>query len=226
MTLGQEIKVAGNWFIIHFTENPGMAFGLILDGEYGKLILTLFRIVAVILIGWYLWDLIKKKSPTVMIVSISLVMSGALGNIIDSVFYGVIFDESGYREVSEFMPRDGGYAPVMHGKVVDMLYFPIVDTHLPDWLPDKPIPKPDWMPKFLYSIFPWANDHFLFFRPVFNIADAAISVGVALILIFQKHFFGHARRKEEEEEEIAEKPISEADFPSEEITSSGEQNQE
>lgn len=202
MTLGQEINVMGDWFIIHFTENPGMAFGLVLEGEYGKLILTVFRIIAVFLIGWYLWDIIKKKATTIMIISIALVMAGAIGNIIDSVIYGVLFNESGYREVADFMPAEGGYAPLLHGKVVDMLYFPIVDTHLPDWLPTKPVPKPGWMPGFLYSIFPWANDHLLFFRPVFNIADASITIGVILILLFQRQFFGHSRKSNKKIETV------------------------
>lgn len=188
--LGQEYNVLGDWFIIHFTENPGMAFGMVLEGEYGKLILSLFRIVAVSLIGWYLFSLIKKKANTVLIVSISLVLAGAIGNIIDSVIYGVVFTES-YGEVAQFLSPEGGYSSFLHGRVVDMLYFPVVDTHLPSWFPDRPTVKPGWMPGFIYSAFPWANDHFMFFRPVFNIADAAISVGVAMILLFQRKFFIH-----------------------------------
>jgi len=172
MILGQEYHILGNWFIIHFTENNGMAFGMEFWGEHGKMFLTLFRIVAVIGIGWYLRWLIKEKAPKMVIVSISLIMAGALGNIIDSVFYGVIFDESFYQ-VAEFMPADGGYSSLLHGRVVDMFYFPIIKGHYPEWFPF------------------WAKQEFVFFRPVFNIADSAITIGVAYILIFERSFFKH-----------------------------------
>lgn len=189
----------GDWFIIHFTENPGMAFGMVLQGEYGKLILSLFRIVAVSLIGWYLATIIKKNASTAMIVSISLVLAGAIGNILDSMFYGLMFTES-YGQVAGFLSPEGGYASFLHGRVVDMLYFPVVDTHLPGWLPERPAMKPEWMPMFIYSTFPWANDHFMFFRPVFNIADASITVGVVMILLFQRKFFIHEKETTEAEE--------------------------
>jgi len=205
MIMGQEINVLGNWFVLHFTENQGMAFGMVLGGDYGKLALSLFRIVAVVLLGWYLGDLIKRKADTVMIVSISLIMAGALGNIIDSAVYGLIFSES-YGQIARFMPADGGYAGFLHGRVVDMLYFPIIDTHLPGWLPIKPFPKPGWMPMFLYDIFPWANDHFMFFRAVFNIADSSITVGVAMILLFQRKFFRISKSQEKPEIAAASKP--------------------
>jgi len=170
MTLGQEYNVLGNWFIIHFTENNGMAFGMEFWGTKGKIFLTLFRILAVIGIGWYLNHLIKEKAPKMVIYSIALIMAGAMGNIIDSVFYGVIFDESFYQTAT-FLPNDGGYSTWLQGRVVDMLYFPIIKGQYPGWFPF------------------WADQPFIFFRPVFNIADSAITVGVAYILIFQRSFF-------------------------------------
>jgi len=163
MYIGQEFKIIGNWFIIHFTENNGMAFGLEFGGEFGKLALSLFRIFAVAGIGYGLHYLIQKKYHRGLILNVALIFSGALGNIIDSVFYGKIY----------------GYAELFHGRVVDMFYFPIMEGHFPTWFPV------------------WAGEEFVFFRPVFNIADAAISVGVIIILIFQKTYF-----KEEVEEEI------------------------
>jgi len=172
MILGQEYKILGDWFIIHFTENNGMAFGMEFWGDNGKIFLTLFRIVAVIGIGWYMRMLIRQQAPKMVVISIALIMAGALGNIIDSVFYGVIFDESFYQ-VAEFMPNDGGYSSLLQGRVVDMFYFPIIKGQYPDWFPF------------------WANQQFIFFRPVFNIADSAITTGVAYILIFEKSFFKH-----------------------------------
>lgn len=170
MMLGEEIAVFGNWFIIHFTENDGMAFGWDIPGSSGKLILTLFRIVAVIGIGFYLRFLIRQEAHQGLIICISLILAGAIGNIVDSIFYGVIFNESLYQ-VAELFPEEGGYGTLMHGRVVDMFYFPIVSGTYPDWFPL------------------WKNQDFIFFRPVFNIADSSISTGVILILIFQKQFF-------------------------------------
>lgn len=170
MLLGQEYNVLGDWFIIHFTENNGMAFGMELAGEFGKIILSVFRILAVTGIGWYLHSLIKQKAPKGLIGSISMILAGAIGNIIDSAFYGVIFNES-YHQIATMFPADGGYASFLHGRVVDMLYFPVMEGHFPEWLPF------------------WGSEHFIFFRPVFNIADSAITVGVALILLFQKKYF-------------------------------------
>jgi len=172
MILGQEYKILGDWFIIHFTENNGMAFGMEFWGKGGKAFLTIFRIVAVVGIGWYLKMLIAQKAPKMVVISIALIMAGALGNILDSVFYGVIFDESFYQ-IAEFMPNDGGYSTWLHGRVVDMLYFPIFSGHYPSWFPF------------------WANQEFIFFRPVFNIADSAITAGVAYILFFERSFFKH-----------------------------------
>jgi signal peptidase II len=165
---------------IYFTENPGMAFGWEFAGEHGKLFLSIFRILAVAGIGWYLYDLVKKKSHGGFIISIALIFAGALGNIIDSAFYGLIFSDSNYQ-VAEFLPEGGGYAGFLHGKVVDMFYFPILQGHFPDWFPF------------------WSNEPFVFFRPIFNFADASITAGVLAILIFQKRFF--AKKKEEEKKE-------------------------
>ncbi|MFM7054413.1 MAG: lipoprotein signal peptidase [Bacteroidota bacterium] len=170
MYLGQEYHIAGDWFIIHFTENNGMAFGLEFAGEFGKLFLSLFRIVAVFGIGWYLNRLVIEKAHPLLITSMSLILAGAIGNIIDSAFYGIIFSASDFR-LAEFLPAEGGYSSLLHGKVVDMFYFPIFKGFLPDWVPF------------------WGGDYFIFFRPVFNIADASISTGVGLILVFQSLIF-------------------------------------
>lgn len=178
MYIGQEYNVFGNWFIIHFTENEGMAFGMKFGGEYGKLILSLFRIVAVAAIGWYLYRLIKENADKLYIICMSLIFAGAVGNIIDSVFYGLIFSES-YFNIAQFMPAEGGYAGLLHGKVVDMFYFPLFSGYYPDWFPL------------------WGGEDFLFFRPVFNIADSAISIGVVLLIIFQKRFFKKENDKKE-----------------------------
>jgi len=168
--LGEEYRVAGNWFILHFTENNGMAFGMEFAGRYGKLFLSSFRIAAVAGIGWYLYDLVRKKAPMGLLISISLILAGALGNIIDSSFYGLLFSDSNY-EIASFLPKGGGYAGFLHGRVVDMFYFPILEGHFPSWFPI------------------WGTEEFIFFRPVFNFSDSSISVGVFMILLFQKKFF-------------------------------------
>ncbi len=169
MMLGQEYRIF-DWFIIHFVENNGMAFGMELAGRYGKMFLSVFRILAVFGIGWYLYSLAKKDAPIGLILSVSLVLAGAIGNIIDSAFYGMIFDAS-YGRVATFLPPDGGYAPFLHGKVVDMFYFPILRGTYPEWMPMV------------------GGNQFIFFRPVFNIADSSITIGIFIILIFQKRFF-------------------------------------
>jgi signal peptidase II len=171
MTLGQEFRVLGDWFIIHFTENYGMAFGLEFAGEKGKLILTLFRIVASVFIFIYLFHLVKRKEHPLMIISISMIFAGAMGNIIDSVFYGLLFSASTFFEAAQFLPENGGYDSIFHGRVVDMLYFPMIKGTWPSWFP--------W----------WGGNEFIFFRPVFNIADSAITTGVFILLVFQKKFF-------------------------------------
>lgn len=169
--LGEEIHVAGNWFILHFTENNGMAYGMEFGGQFGKIFLSSFRIVAVAGIGYYVWTLTKKKEDKLYIFCISLIFAGALGNILDSAFYGVMFGDSNY-DIARFMPPEGGYASFLHGKVVDMFYFPVMEGHFPTWFPL------------------WGGEDFVFFRPVFNFADASISVGVAIIILYQKRFFG------------------------------------
>lgn len=166
MYLGQEYQIF-DWFYIHFTENNGMAFGMEFGGDWGKLGLSLFRIVFVVFMASFLLKLIRKNADKVLIVSLSLVLAGAVGNIIDGTLYGILFSES-YRQLATFLPEAGGYAPLFFGKVVDMFYFPIYKGYLPEWIPF------------------WGGDYFVFFRPVFNIADSAISIGVAMMVIFQK----------------------------------------
>lgn len=178
MTLGQEYRIISNWFIIHFTENNGMAFGMEFGGEAGKLILTLFRIVAVCAIGYGVIYLVKHKYHRGLILNVALIFAGAMGNIIDSTFYGLIFSESSYFQSAKLFPPGGGYAGLFHGKVVDMFYFPLIQGSFPQWFPV------------------WAGQEFVFFRPVFNIADAAISVGVIAILIFQKAYFKEEKKEE------------------------------
>jgi signal peptidase II len=152
--LGEEINVLGEWFRIHFTENYGMAFGMEFGGKSGKLVLTLFRVVAIGFIGWYITGLSRKNAHPGYIASWALIMAGAIGNLIDSICYGVLF----------------GYETWFHGRVVDMFYFPIIQTTIPENFPI------------------WAGEDFEFFRPVFNIADAAISIGFVAILLFQRTF--------------------------------------
>jgi len=171
MLLGQDIPIFGYWFIINFTENYGMAFGLKFGGDYGKLMLSLFRILAVGAIGYYLYTLIREKANFGFVACISLIFAGAMGNIIDSAFYGLLFSESTFMQTATFLPAGGGYGSFLHGKVVDMLYFPLISGNYPAWVP------------FL------GGQDFLFFRPVFNVADSAITTGVLAIIIFQKSLF-------------------------------------
>lgn len=162
MHLHQEEQIT-NWFYIHFTENPGMAFGMEI---FNKLFLTGFRIIAVCAIGWYIYRIVKRNFKTGYIVCISLILAGALGNIIDSVFYGVLFSESTSSQVATFLPEGGGYTQWFYGKVVDMFYFPIIDTFWPQWVPFV------------------GNSRFVFFSPIFNFADASISCGIIALIIF------------------------------------------
>jgi len=193
MTLGDEIHVLGNWFILHFTENEGMAFGITFGGAAGKLALSIFRIIAVIIIAIYISKLSKRSSHPGLILSFSLIMAGALGNILDSAFYGLIFSASSYHTVATLFPADGGYASFLHGKVVDMFYFPVVDTILPEWVPFR------------------GGERFIFFRPVFNIADASITTGVFMLLIFQKRFFAKHEEKVQESGESTNSRSDETD---------------
>ena len=169
MMLGEEIRIA-DWFIIHFTENPGMAFGLEFGGSWGKLALSIFRIITVVVIFIWLRQLVRKKVKAGAITAVALILAGAIGNILDSAFYGLLFDSS-RQQVATFLPDGGGYAGFLFGRVVDMFYFPLFKGYLPEWLPI------------------WGGDYFIFFRPIFNIADTAISVGVGLLLLFQKSVF-------------------------------------
>jgi signal peptidase II len=170
MYLGQEYRIA-DWFILHFTENNGMAFGMEFGGEYGKLALSLFRIVFVGGISVYLYRLVKTKADPFYITCIALIIAGATGNIIDSTFYGIIFSSSDFQ-LAQFMPAEGGYSSLFHGKVVDMFYFPLIRGQFPVWFPI------------------WSEEPYLFFRPVFNLADSSISIGVMMMILFQKRFFG------------------------------------
>ncbi|MDA3817057.1 MAG: lipoprotein signal peptidase [Prolixibacteraceae bacterium] len=178
--LGQEMKIIGDWFILHFVENRGMAFGFEFAGRFGKVFLTLFRLVAAGGIMWYLLKLIKRGIPTGLVISIALIFAGAVGNVIDSAFYGLIFTDS-YGRVAEFMPQGGGYETLLHGSVVDMFYFPLINGTWPEWSPIN------------------AGEHFIFFRPVFNLADSAITVGISIILIFYRSVFNEIETEMKQE---------------------------
>ena len=177
MTLYQQIPIFGNWGILHFVENNGMAFGMALPGSLGKILLTCFRILAVVGIGYYMRHLIRRKAHTGLIITLAMVMAGAIGNILDSVFYGVIFSSSSPAQLATMFPEGGGYAPLMQGKVVDMFYFPIIKGNYPSWFR--------------------GGSSFIFFRHVFNIADSSITIAVVIILLKQKSFFKHVEEKPE-----------------------------
>ena len=183
MRIGDAFNFFGegqNWFQIYFTENPGMAFGIELGGDYGKLALSLFRIVAVFFISYYLYLLIQQKKSLGLIASISLIWAGAVGNILDSIFYGLMFSESSIHSVAQWTSLGEGYASFLHGRVVDMLYFPLIEGNYPSWFPMV------------------GGQRFQFFQPIFNIADTSISVGVGMVILFYRSFF----------KEDLEKPIS------------------
>lgn len=187
LSLGEEIVVFKNWFILHFVENNGMAFGFEFAGEYGKLFLSVFRVVAVIAIGWYMFKLTKQKNiPFGFIVCIALIFAGAIGNIIDSLFYGLIFNDS-FGQVATLFPEGGGYETFLHGRVVDMLYFPLLSGNYPEWIPVV------------------GGNSFIFFRPVFNIADSSITIGIFSILLFYRRYFNKS------EEKVAENTQTETD---------------
>ncbi|MBS3992132.1 MAG: lipoprotein signal peptidase [Bacteroidetes bacterium] len=169
-SLGEEVFVF-EWFRIHFIENNGMAWGVEFGGKVGKLFLTFFRLIAITAIGFWLYDSIKKQQHKILIIAVSMILAGALGNIIDSVFYGIIFTESYPGIVATVAESGQGYNAMFHGKVVDMFYFPIWSGYLPEWLPF------------------WGGNYFTFFNAIFNVADSAITLGVTLLIIFNKQVF-------------------------------------
>ncbi|QLG45555.1 lipoprotein signal peptidase [Costertonia aggregata] len=187
--LGESIDVF-SWFKIYFIENEGAAWGaklsdiLPISDSRGKLVLTIFRLFAIVGIGYWLYDTIRKKHSKTLILAISLIFAGALGNILDSVFYGIVFNDSN-REVATLFSKEP-YGSLFYGKVVDMLYFPLVDTVWPEWMPY------------------FGGKAFRFFEPVFNVADTAISTGVGILIVFNKKAFGKTN-----EDNIADVQVSE-----------------
>ncbi|MBC7411835.1 MAG: lipoprotein signal peptidase [Bacteroidia bacterium] len=173
LIIGEQIPMLGNWALLHFTENNGMAYGIELGGVVGKYFLSVFRIVAIIGFIWWLRQLIIKNAHWTAVATVSLIMVGALGNVIDCAFYGLWFNES-FSQVATFMPKEGGYAGFLQGQVVDMLYFPIIQAHYPSWSPM------------------YAGQELTFFSFIFNIADASISVGGAFLILNQKHLFAES----------------------------------
>ena len=178
MSLHESIHVF-DWFYITFIENMGMAFGMQLGS---KIVLSLFRVVAIIALSYYIWLEVKRKARTGYIVCLSMVLAGAAGNLIDCMFYGLIFNESSPYYVSYFVPFGTGYAPFLMGKVVDMFYFPLIETEWPLWMPFV------------------GGEHFVFFSPVFNFADSSISVSVVLLLLFYRQEISKITLKKESEE--------------------------
>lgn len=181
-----------DWFRITFTENPGMAWGLEFGGDYGKLALSLFRIIAVFAGAFYIKKIVNDKEHKGFIVCVSLILAGALGNILDSAFYGVVFGPSSEYEIAAFMPEGGGYAGFLQGHVVDMFYFPIFEGNFPTWFPI------------------WGGEHFEFFNAIFNFADMAISFGVGIILVFQNYFFKQKPTIEDKAPHVDEQAVNES----------------
>ena len=191
MYLHQEVNVIGEWFKLHYLLNPGMAFGIRWNNEFGKLTLSLFRVAAMIGIGYYLLKMVRKGAHSGFLICLSLILGGAVGNVIDSAFYGVLLSNN---------PVDSP-TPWFHGQVIDMLFFPLFEFVWPDWIPYV------------------GGDYFLFFSPVFNIADSSIFIGVLIILIMQKKFF---KQQHETPETLSDKPEETLTFSSDEINSTGE----
>jgi signal peptidase II len=190
MIMGEEIVIAYG-FRLHFTENPGMAFGMVLPGVWGKLFLSFFRLAATAAGIWYIYRQLKQNAHWGFITACSLILAGAIGNMIDGTFYGLIFTHS-YGQIAQIFPKGGGYAGFLQGHVVDMLWFPVFHGFFPTWLPV------------------WGGEYFEFFRPVFNIADSSITVGVFIILIFQKVFFKEEETSNQPQSETAEVESPEA----------------
>ncbi|MCH3924281.1 MAG: lipoprotein signal peptidase [Bacteroidales bacterium] len=186
-TIGQEVDLIGQWCRIHFVENKGMAFGMSFGGDFGKFFLTFIRLVASVLIYFYLQKLVKRKDKQIVIYSFALIFAGAVGNIIDSLIYGVMFSESTLFQVATIFPKTGGYAPILFGKVVDMFYFPIVDTIFPTWIPFV------------------GGQPFHFFNAIFNFSDASITIGVVLLIVsafIKREPIKEDEEKNEENEQI------------------------
>ncbi len=171
MMLGEQFSVIGDWFYIHFVENPGIAFGAKINHPIWKPSLTILRVVLIGGMIWYITELFSRKLPKGFYFCIMLILAGAVGNVVDSIFYGVLFSDS-YYQVASFLPEGGGYAPLLYGKVVDMFYFPLIEIEkLPSWLPV------------------WGDKSFTFFAPIFNLADSYITVGISIILLFYRKVF-------------------------------------
>ena len=196
MTFNQHFNVFGDWFKLLFIENEGMAFGIQLGGADGKLALTLFRIIAVVAFTFILYRLTKQDTKKIVLLGMAILLAGTMGNVIDSIFYGVCFSDSTFFQKAVFLPDPPlkAYSTWFYGNVVDMFYFPIMEGSFPSWFPDKPLIKPVWCPEMAYNIFPWANDNWVFFRPVFNVADSAITIFMFLFIIKQKQFSNEMER--------------------------------